>query len=270
MKSCRITAGRVAELEQQLSPRERAVIDTLDRVRLATTAQLQRLHVTDGSRASNMRRTQATLTRLIEVRALARLNRRVGGVRSGSAGFVYALDVAGQRLASVCGPAGGRRTRRPWTPGAAFVAHAVAVTELYVQLRESERAGSWELLDFDAEPLCWRTFASIGGGRTVLKPDAYFRLAVGHFEDSYFLELDRATQSGPAIARKLRTYQRFHDTGHEQERRGVFPRVLFLVPSEARKTALVDLAANQPPESWPLFAVALASVARTYLTGAPR
>lgn len=267
MSRQRVTEARVAHLARQLSQRDLSVIETLDRVRLASVRQLQRLHVTDGSPASNLRRTQQILTRLTRHRIVARLERRVGGVRSGSAGFVYGLDVAGQRLASACGPAGGVRIRRPWTPGAMFVDHALAVTELYVELREVERSEyATEIIEFDTEPYCWRTFAGIGGGRVVLKPDAFIRLGLGSFEDSYFIEMDRATQSGAAVARKLRLYRRYFESGREQHRLGVFPRVLFVVPTAIRKQALVDLAAAQPAESWPLFAIVEASDTTGFLT----
>jgi len=54
--------------------------------------------------------------------------------------------------------------------------HLLAVSELYVQLREAARSNVLELLDFDAEPTCWR--GSRDGPRLVtLKPDAFVRLA---------------------------------------------------------------------------------------------
>ena len=253
----RVTEAYVADLAHKLAPRELAVVGDLDRLRLASVKQLERLHFTADSPKANARQAQRTLARLTELRVVVRLERRVGGVRAGSRGSVYALDVAGQRLASACGPAGGVRIRRPWTPAAVFVAHQLAVSELYVRLAETARRLPLEVLAFDAEPACWRTFAGLGGGRTVLKPDAFLRLGLGDFEDAYFVEVDRATHSGESVARKLTLYRRYWQTGREQARRsGVFPKVLVLVPSEARKAALTDIATAQPPESWPLFQIA--------------
>lgn len=260
-----VTAGRVAELEGSLSDREMAIVATLDRVRIATGDHLLRLHGAGGSRRSVIRGMQRTLTRLVGLRVLSRLDRTVGGVRAGSSGHVYALDAAGQRIASGAGPAGGRRLRRPWTPGAAFVAHQLAVTDLYVRLR-GERGGSLDLLDFWAEPLCWRTFTGLGGARIVLKPDAFVRVGLGKVEDLYFLEVDRATHSMPAIERKATIYRRYFQTGREQERWGVFPKVLFLVPTDARKEALVDTLGRQPAADWDLFQVALQDYALDVLT----
>lgn len=267
-RRARVTEAYVADLVQELTPREVALVHDLDRLRLASVKQLERLHFTSDSPRANTRQTQRSLARLTELHVVVRLGRRVGGVRAGSRGSVYALDVAGQRLASACGPAGGIRIRRPWTPGRAFIAHQLAVTELYVQLTETAGRGQLDLLDFDAEPASWRTFSGLGGSRAVLKPDAFVRVGLGEFEDSYFIEVDRATHSGPSVARKLQLYRRYWQTGREQTRwSGVFPKVLVLVPSEARKAALVEVAADQPTESWPLFQIAHYDDALTIFTG---
>lgn len=262
----RVTAAKLAQIERRLSSDDRLIIAALDRLRVATTEQLHRLLIVNEP--TTLRRTQAKLRKLRDLRVVARLERSVGGVRAGSSGQVNALDVAGQRLASGCGPAGGRRIRRPWTPATApFIAHHLAVSEVYIKLREAEADPlafldfnrGLALLDFDAEPLAWRYFVGIGGARTILKPDAFLRIGIGEFEDAYFLELDQATQSLPAIARKLTVYKRFYATGREQARRsGTFPQVLFLVPSEKRRAALADLIARQPDEVRRFAAVALA------------
>lgn len=257
MSGVRMTDQRVAKLDSHLQNRDRDLIETLDLLRVACTRQLERLHFTDGTKLANARACRKTLERLVALGIVARLERRVGGVRSGSAGFTYALDVGGQRLASGTGPAGGRRPRRPWTPGQAFLRHQLDVTELYVLLKESERNGALQLIEFWAEPLCWRRFTGIGGASTVLKPDAFARVGRGDFEHLAFIEVDRATQSVPTIVRKLAVYRRYFQTGREQERFGAFPRVVFLVPSEKRKQRLVDALADQPADHPDLFRVAL-------------
>lgn len=262
-----VTAARVEQLADRLTARDRAIIETLDRLRVATTSQLQRLHFTGGTPLANARQARRTLRRLVESDVLARLDRRVGGGTRGSSQAVYALSVAGQRLASACGPAGGSRLRRPWTPHHSFLAHQLSVTEVFVELSEAEASGDCELLAFDAEPLSWRRFTGLAGARTILKPDTYLRLGLGEYEDAYFLEIDRATESLPTLARKLDTYRRYRQTGREQQRYGVFPQALFLVPDQARKQALVDLLGNQPAETWQLHRVSLASEALSVLLG---
>lgn len=256
MKRGRITEAYVADLAETLSERDLSVVETLDRVRVATAKQLQRLHFTDGTPRADTRQAQRRLRQLVDLRALAELDRPVGGPAGGSAQAVYTLDVAGQRLASACGPAGGSRIRRPWTPGTPFLRHALAVTELFVGLTERPRAGGGELLAFDAEPACWRIFTGLGGARVTLKPDAFVRFAAADYEYASFVEVDRATASVPTVARKLGLYRRYWQTGREQERFGLFPKVLILVPNDRRREALVEVAGAQPVDSWPLFQVA--------------
>lgn len=250
-----VTQARVAELERKLAPRDRDIIDSLDRLRVATTKHLARLHFADLTEGSAARQAPSTLRRLSDLGLVTHLDRQVGGVRAGSASTVWSLDLAGQRLASACGPAGGRTCRRPWTPGVQFLAHRLDVSETYVKLVETCRKRGRELLNFDAEPLCWRRFVAPLGGTAFLKPDAFARLAIGDFERGAFIEIDRATESRNTLKRKLATYRHFWETGREQERRGYFPEVIWQVPTEARKEVLVDLFAAQPEEVWPLFRV---------------
>jgi hypothetical protein len=185
---------------------------------------------------------------------ICRLDRVVGGRRAGSAGFLYSLGVAGLRLLLVSqdGP-----VRRPSTPGAPFVAHALAVTELAVRLREAERQGGFQILDFQAEPQCWRKHPGPGGGSEICKPDAYVRLANGAFEDSFFIEVDRSTENISTLTRKLDAYRRYWSSGIEQAKHGVFPRVLWLVPNERRHQVVVDACNRQPADAWQLHQVTL-------------
>lgn len=261
-----LTAKRIAHLERTLTDRERAIIDTLDRLRVATTDQLKRIDCADLTPRSAARQAPKVLMALAERQIVTQLERQVGGIRAGSRAAVWSLDLAGQRLASACGPAGGR-SRRPWTPSLSFLAHRLAVSQCYAALVERCRSGSADLLDFDAEPLSWRRFASPYGGTQFLKPDAFARVGVGDFERGTFIEIDRATESRSALAGKLRVYRLYWAAGREQERRGYFPRVVFAVPDDDRKTVLVDLCAAQPEETWPLWQVVLADDLTDALTG---
>lgn len=197
------------------------------------------------------------------------LERQLGGVRAGSAATVWSLDIGGQKLASVAGPAGGIRTRRPWTPGLSFLAHRLAVTEVYVELTEAARGGAIELLSFDAEPLCWRRYAAPHGGFEYLKPDAFVRLVSGDYERGAFVEIDRSTESAPTIARKATAYRRAWEAGREQERWGYFPQVVFAVPDERRKQVVVDVCARQPAEAHALLRVVCAGGLLAALVGGP-
>jgi len=264
--SARITSRRAELLTERLSERDLAIVATLDRLRLASSLQIERLHQADSNAVANARQIRRILQKLVRLGVLIRLDRRIGGVRAGSSAYVYALDVGGQRIASASGPAGGSRLRRPWTPGYAFLAHRLAITELYVELVEAERSGSCDLLAYDAEPLSWRRFPRPEGGYLTLKPDAFLRLGLGQFEDSYFVEIDRGTESLPAVGRKLLAYRRHWQSGREQARLGVYPRVLFVVHDATRREAIMDLIRRQPAEAQPLFDVVLEDAALSTLT----
>lgn len=253
MSRQRVTDAYVEHLLHTLAPRDLEIVQSLDRLRLATGSQLRRLHFTRGTGASEARQAQRRLRALTERRVLQVLERSVGGPGGGSAQTVYALDTAGQRLASACGPAGGSRLRRPWTPGLLFLRHTLAVSELYVRLVEVSADGSTELLAFDAEPDCWRSFTGAGGARQTLKPDAFVRSARPDWEFAFFVEVDRATASVPTLIRKFRSYRAYFQTGREQERLGLFPRVLVLVPDAARQAAVIDAMAALPGDAWDLF-----------------
>lgn len=240
-----VNTTRLEELSTDLSPKEVAVLITLRQVRLASAAQLQRLHFPDDTPRNRARVLQAMTERGL----ICRLDRVVGGRRAGSSGFLYSLGVAGLRLLLV---GQDRPVRRPSTPGAPFVAHALAVTELAVRLREEERRGGFQLLDFQAEPQCWRRYPGIGGATEICKPDAYVRLAMGAFEDSWFIEVDRSTESISTLTRKLDVYRRYWSSGIEQAKEGVFPRVLWLVPDERRHQVVSDACNRQPSEAWQL------------------
>jgi Replication-relaxation len=257
-----VTSKRLQQLRDGLTARDWEIITTLSRVRVATAGQLQALHFANVA----SRRARRRLASMAGRRILARLPRTVGGSRAGSSGHVYALDVAGQRLSDL---ATGGRPGRPWPLGAGFLAHSLAVTEVYVRLVLAERAGLLHIARFVGEPGSWRRFFGPGGGRVVLKPDAYVVLLVGDDEDHWFLEVDLGTESAPTVARKCNLYRSYWQSGTEEARTGVFPRVLWLVRDERRAQVLHGVVQRQPGEAAELFDVALSSeVVERVLQGA--
>jgi hypothetical protein len=262
-----LSAGRLAVVSESLSERDWQVLHTLARIRVATGDQLERLHF--GGNGVTSRQARRVLSRLVEQRLLGRLDRRIGGVRAGSSGFVYALDIAGQRLIQYQRNGHGNRQRRPWTPGVLFLRHSLAVTELSVQLVEAERRHSFIIDGFTTEPACWREFPGPGGARVVLKPDAHCLVGHGEYQDHFFIEVDRATCSSTTLGRKLELYRQYWSSGREQTQCGVFPRVLWLVPDPARQAQLAGVVQRQPAEAQPLFRIALYEKAVSVMTGEP-
>jgi hypothetical protein len=228
---------------QSLSARERAILDDLQRVRLLTGQQLERLHFaglhTSNAQGSARRRS---LGRLQVVQLVTALPRRVGSERAGSAGLVYTLDAHAVRSLSRLNldAATPHRARRPWAIGWPFVQHTLDVAELYVRLRELERTGSFKLQQFAAEPASW--FTTPYG---TLKPDARAVYETADWEEHWWLEVDRGTESLPTLRRKLLAYVEFANA-HESGPGGVVPRVMVTVRTEKRAGDLRNLVDSLP------------------------
>lgn len=255
-----LTAARLRELESKLGDRDLAVIHELAALRFANGSQLARLCFARSDRADT-RAARRALRRMTQLEAIERLPRAIGGQRTGSESFVYHLAPAGQRLSMERGWLPRSRPRRPSLPGRLFVRHALDVAELHAQLSEAARTERFELLQRDAEPACWRE-----AGGFVLKPDTFIRLGIAEYEWSYFIEVDRGTEGSGAIRRQLGRYLSYHHSGREQDRRGVFPKVLWLAPDAHRVEAIAEQVASLPATEPKLFAAAhfddaLASVA---------
>ena len=93
----RITTAHLAALADQLSDRDKAILADLERTRVLTGAQLQRLHFDPINHNSRARDRRRVLQRLTELDLVATLNRRIGGIRAGSAGHIYTLTPAGRK-----------------------------------------------------------------------------------------------------------------------------------------------------------------------------
>lgn len=267
-----LTAARLRELQTQLTQRDEAVLRAVLALRFVRGDQLTRMCFADAESdpVADGRTARRALLRLVRLGALERLPRAVGGVRAGSAGFVYHLGVGGQRLAAGRGWQPERRRRRSFVPGTLFVRHALMVSELHVRLVEGDRSRRFELLELAAEPSCWRNYDGGGGERATLKPDSYARLGLGAFEDSYFIEVDRGTEGTLVLERQCRRYLTYHDSGHEQASRQVFPRTLWLASSEPRALAIAACVRRLPANARELFAVAGFDDAIAVMTGSQK
>jgi hypothetical protein len=251
-----LTAAAYRELAAQLTSRDLDAIKCVVDLRFVSGSQLARLcfDLSDDP-AVSARAARRALLRLTRLGALDRLPRSVGGVRAGSAGYVYRLGLGGQRLAIERGWQPEQRTRRSLIPGTLFLRHALQVSELHTRLVEADRSESIELLELSGEPACWRSFGGLAGQRQTLKPDSYVRLGLGDFEDSYFIEVDRGTEGSRALERQLQLYAAYYLSGAEQAERNVFPRVLWLAPDERRVEAIEDGVRGLAADTQTLFQV---------------
>ncbi|MDP9164523.1 MAG: replication-relaxation family protein [Actinomycetota bacterium] len=195
------------------------------------------MHFPDDTHATSLtaaRTCRRSLERLTRLRALTRLQRRIGGIRAGSAAYLYVLGPIGQRLLDPDAP---RRVVRE--PSLLYLAHTLAITDAFVELTLAARQGRFELLSVTHEPGCWRSFFGPNGATSWIKPDLAVTIGTSDRELSWFLEVDRGTEHAPALRRKGQAYLAAYQYGNVTTQEGVFPRVLWLVPDQRRAAALV-------------------------------
>jgi hypothetical protein len=164
------------------------------------------------------------------------LERRVGGVRAGSASYVWRVGLIGDQLLRLASGDGVRARRKE--PSAHYLDHCLAVADCHLALVAASREARIELLQVQTEPTCWRDYLASGGTQRTLKPDLYALTASGEFEDHWFLEIDRATESLPTIVGKCVQYEAYRRTGREDHDHGVFPLVVWVVPDQVRASKL--------------------------------
>jgi hypothetical protein len=254
----RVSVARLLAMADGMSSRDREIVQAVARLTLVSGAQIINLFFSDIPEASTRaRRSRRVLGRLVEQGVLARLERpRLGGAGGGSSSWVYALGPVGRRIVAYWTGEGLPRSRRLEEPSVAWTTHRLAVSDLYVELRAAEREGRVELLAFDAEPACWRHFTRLGGAPGVLKPDAFVRLGVGEYEDSFFAEVDLGSERRGQLVRQHRAYGEYFRSGVEQSNTGVFPAVVWLVPDTKRAALFEDIARGLPEQLRALFTLA--------------
>jgi hypothetical protein len=251
--------------KERLSERDREIAASIGRFKYMSARQIEELHFSGHATPLTGARTcRRVLERLTRAGVLCRLERRIGGVWAGSVSYVYALTTLGYRL--VLG-GDGIRVRR-YEPSAEFLDHTLAVAQLAVDLQRLARLGSIDLVDIQPEPGCWRRFTAGLDGVQILKPDLSVALKVSDYEYHWFVEVDLSTHSAAAVVRKCRLYDRYWATGIEQDRSGLFPRVLFVAPN-ARRAGLLERAIDSAHRlNAKLFAATTTADAMAYLTGA--
>ena len=258
----RLGRRQLFELSEQLSDRDHEILQLVSRFRLVQGDQIQRLLFHDLSTEQGRSRVcRRVLQRLTQEQLLVRTERQVGGARAGSRAHTYLLTPAGRRVVNhYLGIAGPVSDRGVHGPGPAFHAHTLAITEFYTRTVEADRAGALELLAFDPEPSSWRHYS---GG--IVKPDAYVVVAAGDYEYTTFVEVDLATEGRVALARKLKIYSRYHQSGRGH-RHGVFPRILWTTPTPARAATIETLIETLPRSARKIFATSILDNATTALT----
>jgi hypothetical protein len=266
----RVRVPYVEQLAERLSSRDWLILNTLNRIRLATGSQLERLHFSElAGRSRSVKRGQV-LKRLVDVGALVALERRVGTANRGSAKQCYALDSGGHRLVRL--RAGNTpletHARRPRVPSDRLTKHTLAVSELYVELVERSRLGGFTLGDFQVEgDAYWPN--GLGGW---MKPDAFIRLENGKTIDYWWYEADMprhdsdlANESLPTVRNKCLVYLDFVQRG-QLGPDGVVPRVAIGEPTSKQRDAVRAVVDELPAPAGSLFRITeLGEVAQVML-----
>ena len=143
-----MTRSDLDTLKDRLTERDYQLLRDVEKYRLLTTRHIQRLHFdhVHPTPTASARACNRTLARLRAARVLNALDRRIGGVRAGSAGFVWYVGPAGERVLQTLdtsSPSGRRNYREP---SRHFAEHTLAIAELAVQAVEAGRRGQIEVL----------------------------------------------------------------------------------------------------------------------------
>lgn len=262
----RVGARALTALRRDLTLRDWDILRLVADHRYLTTRQLEGFCFTSlGSPASAERTARRVLARLAIRGVLRTLDRRIGGVRSGSSGTVYYLAPAGARLLD---DADGRRYRSR-EPSGRFLEHCLAVADVHLELVGLSTRDQLDGVEVVTEPACWRSWTGPAGQTRSLEPDLFALITGSDYEDSWFIEVDMGTESIPAILKKAAIYDAYRRTGVEQAAHDVFPRVCWLMKGpkdQARATALRHhLAAQAYPDG--LFQVTTEDQFTLTLTG---
>ena len=242
----RIGRAQLQAIAERLDATDRELLALLAAHRYATTRQLAQITELPGqysSARSALRQTSRRLRRQHGLGLVAHLARRIGGTRAGSAGYVWYLTAAGQRL----GDEGGGSRRRFQEPSALFLAHTLAITQARVVIEQAIHAVGGHLARLRTEPACWRSWLRLGGALGWLKPDLEAITATDTgAEDHWLLEVDLDTEHPARLLAKCRDYQAHLASGTFQAQHGYYPQVVWLLTNQARAGRLAEqIAADQ-------------------------
>lgn len=243
MSTTQVHRADLQRLATRLSERDWGILRFLHQHRYATTDQLRRVFfVNHSTSGAAIRACVRVLDRLLGLRIVTRLERRVGGVRHGSAGFIWCLDGIGDRLTRA---EGGSR-KRVVEPSFPFLTHTLAVTETHVELLGEARTGTFHLIGVQVETEAWREYVAPGGVRSMLKPDLMVTITSDAYDDHWYIEVDLNTEWIPTLLKKCRAYDDYRRTGRAQAEHGVFPRVLWVLTTPERVMKLTAAIAAEP------------------------
>ena len=270
-RSPTLTAARFSSLvPAPIHPMQARLLALVAAHRFATTTQLARLTALEyASPASALRQTQRHLASLAQQRLLTSLERRVGGWQGGSAVTIWAATTRGQRLVATGEGDEVPRRQRPREVSTTFLDHLLAITEVRTSIEEAVRQEADTEAMVALEPDCWRTRLSPSGQVQVLRPDLAVTVTSPSYEDRYLIEVDRATENPGRVIATCWRYQEHQATSAQVSDGGVFPLVVWLVPTDRRRHRLERAIAHRTGLLRDLFRVIRLDQLPTLIHGGP-
>lgn len=272
-RSPTVAAARFSSLvPPPIHPMQARLLALVAAHRFATTTQLARLTAPEyASSASALRQTQRHLASLAQQRLLTSLERRVGGWQGGSAVTVWAATTRGHRRVAVENGEDEEvsRRQRPREVSTTFLDHLLAITEVHTSIEEAVRQEADTEAAVALEPDCWRTALSPSGQVQVLRPDLAVTITSPAYEDRYLIEVDRATENPGRVIATCWRYQEHQAATSQVSDGGVFPLVVWLVPTDRRRHCLERAIAHSTGLLRDLFRVIRLDQLPTLIHGGP-
>ena len=270
-RSPTVAAARFSSLvPAPIHPMQARLLALVAAHRFATTTQLARLTAPEyASPASALRQTQRHLASLAQQRLLTSLERRVGGWQGGSAVTVWAATTRGQRLVAADEGEEVPRRQRPREVSTTFLDHLLAITEVRTSIEEAVRQEADTEAAVALEPECWRSALSLSGQVQVLRPDLAVTITSPAYEDRYLIEVDRATENPGRVIATCWRYQEHQAATSQVSDGGVFPLVVWLVPTDRRRHCLERAIAHSTGLLRDLFRVIRLDQLPTLIHGGP-
>lgn len=232
--SGRLGRRQLVSLSETLSDRDIAILRLVAGHRFIATTQIEQLVFSDHSTSSSgARACRRVLRRLHRQGVLTALERRIGGIRAGSASYVWRLSHAGQRLLNLLD--GEDSVAKLHEPSERLLNHCLMVAETHVSIRQFAREHGLDVLDVTTEPHCWRTYHGMAGELRTLKPDLGAITATPEYVDHWLLEADTGSEHPPTTVLKCRQYLDYFATLPSGD---IVPRVIWVVPSHKRADRL--------------------------------
>lgn len=240
----------------EITSKDLDILNLLRRCRYATTKQLVSLFFNDSQhQRTAFRRCNLATKKLKELGFIDHLERRIGGIRSGSGSYIWTIRFKGLKYLKQLDPTILLKYRNRYEPTFHQVEHQLAITQVFVSLKALETKNILSVEKFSFEPQCWRNYTTLVYSNKTLKPDAFTKVVLQEFEDSYFIEVDNSTEHLGRIIAKCKQYITYFNTGIEQRETEIFPFVLWIVPSDKRKETIQHRIKEDLENYWELFLV---------------